>query len=148
MQGQFLSVLAKGMGASRILEIGTLWGWVGLTTTLSDSYSTCFLARALPRHGHLDTLELSPVHAKVAQSVWVDADVYPFPTLHLGPALDTLSKMRPPGTDEGLPEEQRGYDLAFVDADKENIAAYFQECVRLVRKGGIILVDNAIRGGR
>ena len=146
-------MLAKGIGATRILEIGTLWGWVTAPrrAELMSRYSTSFLTKVLPAHGQIDTLEVSPVHAKVAQAFFLDADLYPFPKVHIGPALQTLRSAafaNPPGTEESLPEDQRGYDLVFIDADKENIAEYFAEALRLTRKGGTIVVDNVIRGGR
>ncbi|ORY35817.1 S-adenosyl-L-methionine-dependent methyltransferase [Naematelia encephala] len=137
MQGQFLAVLALGLKATKILEIGTLWG-----------YSTYFLARTLPAHGQIDTLELSPVHAKVANENFLALDLYPFPKVHVGPALESLQKLDIPGTEEGLPAHERGYDLVFIDADKERMYEYFQEALRLTRKGGIIMCDNAVRGGR
>ena len=116
-------------------------------------YSTYFLASALPNHGQIDTLELSPSHARLANELFIDADLYPFPKVHVGNALDLL---RDPngvfsqllGTEEGLPLNKRGYDIVFIDADKENTFDYFIEALRLTRKGGVILIDNAIRGGR
>ncbi|RXK35065.1 hypothetical protein M231_07685 [Tremella mesenterica] len=134
LQGQYLGVLARAIGAKRILEIGTLAG-----------FSTIFLARALPTQGVIDTLELSPLHAKIAQENFLDADLYPFPRIHLGPALETLRN--PNGPFARLPDEE-GYDLIFIDADKEQIFDYFLESLRLTRKGGVVIVDNAIRGGR
>jgi len=142
MQGQWLAVLAKGIKAEKILELGTLWG-----------YSTFFLTRALPSHGQIDTLELSPVHAQVAQQNFLDLDLYPFPKVHIGDALQTLRDPKgafaqPPGAADGLPEDAQGYDLVFIDADKERMMEYFTEALRLTKKGGTIVVDNAIRGGR
>ncbi|KAI9637553.1 S-adenosyl-L-methionine-dependent methyltransferase [Dioszegia hungarica] len=142
MQGQFLSVLARGMRAEKILEIGTLAG-----------YSTTFLARSLPSHGRIDTLEFSPLHARIAQENFIDSDLYPFPTIHIGPALDILRDPNgafasPPGTEEGLPVDERGYDLCFIDADKGGYYGYWLECLRLTRKGGMIILDNAIQDGR
>jgi len=80
-------------------------------------------------------------------------DLFPFPKIHVGPALEALRNKNGPfsqplGTEEGLPVEERGYDLVFIDADKERVLQYFLECLRITRKGGVILVDNAIRGGR
>ncbi|KAK4688497.1 caffeoyl-CoA O-methyltransferase, partial [Tremellales sp. Uapishka_1] len=144
MQGQLLSILALGIKAENILEIGTLGG-----------YSTSFLAKTLPSHGQIDTIELSPEHAKVAQANFLAMDLYPFPKVHVGKALELLqdpagafTDSRIPGVEQGLDPKDRGYDLVFIDADKENILAYFLEALRITRKGGIILVDNAVRGGR
>ncbi|OCF43993.1 hypothetical protein I317_02099 [Kwoniella heveanensis CBS 569] len=128
-QGQFLSVLAKSIGAERILEIGTLGG-----------YSTSFLAKALPFHGRIDTLELEPKHAKVAQANFLDSDLYPFPQIIIGLALQSLKKLSQP--------EEGAYDLVFIDANKDQILEYFLEALRLTRTGGVIVVDNAIRQGK
>ncbi|WVQ95099.1 hypothetical protein IAU59_002193 [Kwoniella sp. CBS 9459] len=128
-QGQFLSVLAKSIGAERILEIGTLGG-----------YSTSFLAKSLPPHGRIDTFELEPRHAQVAQANFLDADLYPFPNIIVGPALQSLRKLEQP--------EEGAYDLVFIDANKDQILDYFLEALRLTRTGGVILVDNAIRQGK
>ncbi|WWC63461.1 uncharacterized protein I303_106064 [Kwoniella dejecticola CBS 10117] len=129
LQGQFLSVLVKSIGAERVLEIGTLAG-----------YSTSFLSRALPAHGQIDTLEINDLHAKIAQENFLESDLFPFPKIHLGPALSTLKKLQIP--------EEGPYDLVFIDANKDQIKDYFIESLRLVRKGGTIVVDNAIRKGR
>lgn len=143
MQGQFLSVLAKGMGAEKILEVGTLWGWA---TFLPPNRAGISLIRQ-------KTLELSPLRARLANELFLDADLYPFPKVHVGSALDLLRDKAGPfanplGSEEGLPLAKRGYDLVFIDADKERTFEYFMEAVRLTRKGGIILLDNAVRGGR
>ena len=100
----------------------------------------------MPSYGQIDTLEISEKHAAVASETFLDADLFPFPKIHIGPALDTLKTLSPPGSAEKLPEA--GYDLVFIDADKERIYEYFQESLRLTRKGGLIVVDNAVRQGR
>lgn len=117
------------------------------------SYSTSFLATALPAHGRIDTIEYSPQHAKVAQANFLDMNLCPFPTMHVGKALDLLRDPKgafasPPGTEEGLPVDERGYDLVFVDANKDEYFEYFMEGLRLARKGGVLVFDNAVRGGR
>jgi predicted O-methyltransferase YrrM len=122
--GKFLHLLARAQGARRILEIGTLGG-----------YSTIWLARALPSDGELVTCEIDPHHAAVAAANFVRAGVDKLIDLRVGPARDTLATL------EG------GFDLAFIDADKASGADYFRSCVRLVRTGGVIIVDNVVRAG-
>jgi len=122
--GKFLHLLARAQGAKRILEIGTLGG-----------YSTIWLARALPSDGELVTCEIDPHHAEVAAANFVRAGVEKRIDLRVGPALDTLATL------DGR------FDLAFIDADKASGADYFRSCVRLVRPGGVIIVDNVVRAG-
>jgi predicted O-methyltransferase YrrM len=123
-QGKFLYLLARMQGARRILEIGTLGG-----------YSTIWLARALPADGHLITLEADPTHLNVARDNIASAGLSQRVEHRLGPALETLPQLTGP------------FDLIFIDADKENAAAYFKESLRLSRPGTAILVDNVVRGG-
>jgi predicted O-methyltransferase YrrM len=123
-QGKFLHLMACAVGARRILEIGTLGG-----------YSTIWLARALPSDGELVTCEIDARHADVAAATLALAGVDKLVDLRIGPARDTLPTLNGP------------FDLAFVDADKTSSAEYFRECVRLVRPGGMIIVDNVVRGG-
>ncbi len=122
--GKFLHLLARVAGARRILEIGTLGG-----------YSTIWLARALPADGELVTCELDPHHAEVAAANLRRAGVDKVVDLRVRAARDTLATLDGP------------FDLAFVDADKASGAEYFRECVRLVRPGGVIIVDNVVREG-
>jgi len=128
LQGKLLHLLAKLNGARRILEVGTLGG-----------YSTIWLARALPPGGRVVTLEINPRHAEVAQPNFARAHVDSLVELRLGPALDSLSKLE---SEKGGP-----FDLAFLDADKPNNAAYFDWAVRLGRPGTVIVVDNVVRKG-
>jgi predicted O-methyltransferase YrrM len=122
--GKFLHLLARSAGARRILEIGTLGG-----------YSTIWLARALPSDGELVTCEIDPHHAEVAAANFVRAGVDKLIDLHVGPARATLAALEGP------------FDFAFIDADKASGAEYFRACVRLVRPGGVIIVDNVVREG-
>jgi len=126
-QGKYLYLLAKSLGVKRYLEVGTLGG-----------YSTIWVARALPPDGKAVTLELSEQIAKVAQENFRRTGVFDKISVLLGPASDTLKTLN---ADEP-------FDLAFIDADKVNVALYFEEAKRLVRKGGVIIVDNVIRFGR
>lgn len=125
-QGKLLYLLAKLVGARRILEIGTLGG-----------YSTIWLARALPEVGELVTLEYEQLHADVARSNLEHAGLGDRAQIIVGAALETL-----PGLEEGDP-----FDLVFIDADKENYAGYLEWAIKLTQPGGLILADNVVREG-
>ncbi|MEO1498151.1 MAG: O-methyltransferase [Planctomycetota bacterium] len=128
-QGQMLAVLAKSVSARRVLEIGSLGG-----------YSTIQLARVVGDDGQVVTLEVDPHHADVARQNLDTAGVGSRTTLLIGPALRSLPQLA--DTDTGR------FDFAFIDADKENIPAYFEWAVKLTRPGGMIVVDNVVRRGR
>lgn len=122
--GKLLHLLARSVAARRILEIGTLGG-----------YSAIWMARALPPDGHLVSLEVDPHHARTAQANCAHAGVAERVHIRVGAALDILPTLQAP------------FDMAFIDADKENNAAYFEHAVRLLRPGGVIVVDNVVRSG-
>jgi predicted O-methyltransferase YrrM len=124
VQGKLLHLLARAMGARRILEIGTLGG-----------YSTIWLGRALPAGGRLTTLELDARHAEVARSNLARAGLLDKVELLLGPAIDTLPKLTGP------------FDLFFIDADKPSNPDYFTWAMKLARPGSMIIVDNVVRKG-
>ena len=127
-QGKLLHVLARTIGARRILEIGTLGG-----------YSTIWLARALPADGKLITLEASPKHADVARENIAAAGLAGKVELRLGAALDTLPKL--------VAEKQGPFDFIFIDADKKSMPEYFDWALKLSRKGSLIFSDNVVRNG-
>jgi len=127
-QGKLLSVLARGIGAQRILEIGTLGG-----------YSTIWLARALPAAGRLISLELNPHHAEVARQNLGNAGLSDLVEIRIGPAIDSLEALGAAG--------EPPFDLVFVDADKQSNADYFAWAVRLTHPGSLIIVDNVVRNG-
>ncbi|MCZ7583533.1 MAG: O-methyltransferase [Deltaproteobacteria bacterium] len=127
-QGKLLYLLARMIGARRVLEIGTLGG-----------YSAIWLARALPKDGRLTCLELNPAYADVARANIARAGAADVADVRVGPALETLLKLK---------EEKAGpFDLAFIDADKANIPAYFNAAIELARPGAVIVVDNVVRDG-
>jgi predicted O-methyltransferase YrrM len=128
VQGKLLHLLARILGARKILEIGTLGG-----------YSTIWMARALPEGGRLITLEADPKHADVARKNFARAGVDSKVELRLGKALDTLPKI----VAEGLGP----FDLFFIDANKSNMPEYFEWSLKLARKGSVIIADNVVRGG-
>ena len=127
-QGKFLHLMARMIGARRILEIGTLGG-----------YSTIWLARALPFDGHLTTLELMPHHAATAEQNLRAAGLDGLVDIRVGPALDSLAGL--------VAEKIPAFDLIFIDADKPSNPSYFREALRLARKGTVIICDNVVRGG-
>jgi predicted O-methyltransferase YrrM len=132
-QGKLLNLLARMIQAGKILEIGTLGG-----------YSTIWLARALPPGGRLITLEYQQRHAEVARANIARAGLADLVELRVGKALDTLPQLADDlgGADSEL------FDLVFIDADKPHNADYFAWSVRLTRPGGVIIVDNVVRGGK
>lgn len=127
-QGKLLYLLAKSIGARRILEIGTLGG-----------YSTIWLARALPADGRLLTLEADPKHAEVARRNIAAAGLSGIVEVKLGRALETLPRL----VDAGEPP----FDLVFIDADKPSTTGYFEWALRLSQPGTLIIVDNVVRDG-
>jgi predicted O-methyltransferase YrrM len=128
-QGKQLMLLARAVGARRVLEVGTLGG-----------YSAIWLARALPADGHLDTCEIDPLHAETARKSIAEAGFADRVTVHLGPAADTIARL----TAEGV----EAYDFAFIDADKQSNADYVRATLALSHPGTLIVVDNVVRNGR
>jgi predicted O-methyltransferase YrrM len=126
-QGRFLRVLARAVGARRILEIGTLGG-----------YSTIWLARGLAPGGRLVTLEYSAKHAEVARANLARAGLAETVEVRVGEALDILPALA----------AEEPFDLVFVDADKEPYAQYLDWAARLTRAGGLVVADNVVRQGR
>jgi predicted O-methyltransferase YrrM len=124
-EGRLLALLVTATGARRVLEVGTLFGYSGI-----------WMARALSPEGRLDTLERSPLHAEAARGWFARAGLDDRVTVHEGAALEVLPGLSP------------GYDLAFLDAAKSEYCAYLDHCLRLVRRGGLILADNVFRNGR
>lgn len=128
-QGQFMAMLVRLMNARRILEIGTFTG-----------YSALCMALALPPDGRIVTCDISQEWTTTARRYWSEAAVEDRITLRLGPAMDTLEALLAAG-------EGERFDIAFIDADKENYGGYFEHALALVRPGGLILVDNVLWHG-
>jgi predicted O-methyltransferase YrrM len=128
LQGRFLSLLVKAIGARRILEIGTLGG-----------VSASWMAEALPPDGRVVSLEASPDYAALARRNLERAGLGDRVEIHVGPALDTLARL--------AKEDVPAFDLVFIDADKPNNPAYLDWALRLTRPGGLIIADNVVRGG-
>lgn len=125
IEGRFLELLVAGTGARRVLEIGTFTG-----------YSALSMAAALPADGRIDTLDIEPAHAEVAQRYFDRSPLRDRITLHLGPALETIDEL------EGE------FDLVFIDADKENYDAYYEAVLPRLSERGLIAIDNTLWSGR
>ena len=128
-QGKMLMVLARAVGARRILEIGTLGG-----------YSTIWLARALPDEGRLLSLEYEPRHAEVARRNLEAAGVAGKVEVKVGPASGSLAELIGAGTPP--------FDLVFIDADKDGYPGYLRQSLQLCRSGSVIVADNVVRQGQ
>jgi len=126
-QGAFMTLLMRAMGARRALELGTFTG-----------YSAICIARGLADGGTLVTCDISGEWTEVARRYFDEAGVADRVDLRLGPALDTLREF--PANDP--------FDFAFIDADKTEYPEYYEECLRLLRPGGLMMLDNVLRGGQ
>lgn len=127
-QGKLLQLMARSLGAKRILEIGTLAG-----------YSTIWLARALPREGRLITIEANPAHAGIARTNVEGAGLSDRVDIRLGKALDVLPQI--------AAEKPPPFDFIFIDADRTGLTDYFDWAVKLSHPGSVIIVDNVVRKG-
>jgi predicted O-methyltransferase YrrM len=128
-QGKLLYLLARMIDARRILEIGTLGG-----------YSTIWLARALPSHGQLVTLEIDRGNARVAGASVTRAGVADRVEIRVGRAVDSLSSL--------AAEAVEPFDLVFIDADRQSNPEYLDWALRLTHVGSVIVVDNVVRSGQ
>jgi predicted O-methyltransferase YrrM len=127
-QGQFMQLLVHITGARRYLELGVFTG-----------YSSLAVALALPPDGRIVACDVDATNPSIARRYWQQAGVADKIDLRIAPALETLQAMIDDGTEP--------FDLAFIDADKQNVDRYYEACLRLVRPGGLILVDNVLWDG-
>ena len=126
-EGALLTMLTRLVGATYAVEVGTFTG-----------YSSLCIARGLAEGGRLLACDVSGEWTALAQRYWAEAGVADRIELRLAPAAETLA---------ALPEEQT-VDLAFVDANKEEYPTYYEELVRRLRPGGVVVLDNVLLGGR
>ena len=129
-QGMLLQLLVRLAGATRCLEIGTYTG-----------YSALAVALALPKGGRVVCCDMNAEWTAIARRFWKKAGVSRRIELKLAAALGTLDALLRAG-------EAGRFDFAFIDADKENYLAYFERCLKLVRRGGLIAADNTLWYGR
>jgi len=128
-QGQFMALLLKLINARRVIEIGTFTG-----------YSALVMALALPNDGRIVCCDKNEEWTSIARRYWAEAGVASKIELRLGDALQSLDALIAEGGESS-------YDFAFIDADKVNIPAYFEQCLVLLREGGLIAVDNVLWSG-
>jgi predicted O-methyltransferase YrrM len=124
-QGALMALLVRLTDARRILEIGTFTG-----------YSSTAMALALPPDGRITCLDVSEEWTDIAREAWVDAGVADKVDLRLAPAAETLRAL-----------EDDSFDMAFIDADKPGYDSYYEECLRVVRPGGLVMIDNVLWSG-
>ena len=124
-QGAFMALLVQLTGAQRVLEIGTFTG-----------YSSTAMALALPPDGRITCLDVSREWTDRARQAWDEAGIAEKVELRIGPAVETLAAL-----------DDDTYGLAFIDADKPGYDSYYEGCLRVVREGGLILIDNVLWSG-
>lgn len=128
-QGAFHAFLIGLIGARQVLEIGTFVG-----------YGTLWMAQALPPDGRIVTCDIEPKFPAVGRPFWRQAGVEARIDLRLGPARDTLDALLADGA-------AGSFDIVFIDADKTGYPAYLEAALKLIRRGGLVLVDNVLWGG-
>ena len=129
-QGQFMALLARLLGARRALEVGTFTGSSALA-----------VARALPDDGTLVACDVSEDYTAVARRYWQEAGVAHKIDLRIAPAVETLDALLAEG-------QAATFDFAFIDADKTGYDAYYERTLRLLRPGGLAVLDNMLQAGR
>jgi predicted O-methyltransferase YrrM len=129
VQGQFMALLVKAIGAKRALEVGTFTG-----------YSALCVAAALPSDGKLVCCDIDAGLTAIARRYWAEAGLAGKIDLHIGPATETLAALL-------VSAGPASFDFAFIDADKANYDTYFELSLELVRPGGLVLCDNVLRNG-
>jgi caffeoyl-CoA O-methyltransferase len=125
LEGQFLKMLVLMTGARRILEIGMFTG-----------YSTLALAEALPKGGHVVTMDTNSDTSEIARHFFAESPHGSKIEVRVGPTLEALRLVAGP------------FDLCFIDADKKNYGAYYDICVQRVRPKGLIVLDHMLAGGK
>jgi predicted O-methyltransferase YrrM len=129
-QGQFMALLTKLIDARKVLEIGVFTG-----------YSSLCMALALPEKGRIVACDVNESWTSIARRHWRQAKIDHKIDLRLAPAVDTMAALIAGG-------ESDTFDMVFIDADKENYATYYELSLKLVKQGGLILIDNVLWHGR
>ena len=129
-QGALMALLVELTGARCALEVGVFTG-----------YSALAVAEAMGADGRLTALDINEDYTRIAQCFWAEAGVAERIDLRLGDARESLAALRAEGLDGA-------YDFAFIDADKSGYDIYYEQCLALLRPGGLILLDNTFHMGQ
>jgi predicted O-methyltransferase YrrM len=129
-QGQFMQLLMELINAKKTLELGVFTG-----------YSTLAVALALPADGQIFACDINGEWTKIARKFWEKAGVAGKIKLFLQPAVETLNQLLAEG-------HENTFDFAFIDADKTNYPIYYEQCLRLLRQGGLCAIDNVLWEGK
>ena len=129
-QGQLMALLVRLLGARKTLEVGVFTG-----------YSAMVVAKALGPKGKVVALDVSEEFTAIARRHWAKAGIADRIDLRLQPATDSLKALVAAG-------ESNTFDFAFIDADKSNYDAYYEYAIKLVRRGGVIAIDNVLWQGK
>lgn len=127
--GQFMSLLTRLTGVRKALEIGVFTG-----------YSSLSVSMALPEDGQLVACDISEEYTSAARQFWKKAGVENKVDLRLAPAIETLQTLMKEGY-------ENSFDLAFIDADKSSYDDYYEGCLKLLKPGGLLVIDNVLWGG-
>src|ERR1700691_3172352 len=129
-QAQLLQLLIRMTGARRVIEVGVFTG-----------YSSLAMALALPPDGRITACDISDEYTRTARRYWAEAGVTGKIDLRIAPAKETLDSLIAAG-------ESGSFDFAFIDADKTGYPGYYEQCLSLIRGGGVIALDNMLSRGR
>lgn len=126
---QFITLLLKMLKAKNVIEVGVFTG-----------YTTLAMALTLPKDGRVIACDISDEWVKLGQPFWQQANVSNKIDLRIAPAADTLKTLGA--------QEPEAFDLIYIDADKQGYENYYELSLKLIRKGGVILLDNMLRDGK
>jgi predicted O-methyltransferase YrrM len=127
--GALLAILLQSVNGKKAIEVGTFTGYTALK-----------MAQALPKGGQLVCCDISADWTNIGRRYWDEADVTSKIKLEIAPALQTLNALIANG-------EQGTFDFAFIDADKTGYDSYYEACLKLLRPGGLIVLDNMLWDG-